>query len=350
MRFLATAGGACRGATSAVLLTGLSAFAWFAQGPPAQREMGTPGSRTELESESGRGMAHKWAVQSVWLEQGFDSTELRLRLENATRHYLGDSYFYAEIFDGGGRFCFSALFRLRENLGLDRGPLEPGGERTLVSMSLNLAIPGSASTIRVYPAHRRSVRSGEVLTAPVPIRIPARKLATTVPLPIPDWARLRLGPNLNQNDAPVVDLALALADVDEGGRLTAMHVLNAWSDGVRHWLENLGPRLVFSPSMQDFVPRRGQAAILVRAGPLRAFREGEEFFDPDESPWVRRFVFTVQGNEILPVSLLMLSPCRDIQPGVGGAGYFGPAIPDCFQYNGSGTDWSLEVWKPPFLP
>jgi hypothetical protein len=305
----------------------------------------------ELEFESGRGMAPKWAIQSVWLEQGFDTTELHLRLGNATKHYLGDGYFYAEIFDERGRFCFSALLRLRENLELERGPFKPGGERTLVSLSVNLATIRTPSLVRVYLAHRHDVRSGEVFTARVPVRIPVRMRATGTPLPIPDWARLRLGPNLNQDDAPVVDLAFAVADVDARGHLTAMHVVNARSGAVRNWVENLGPQLLFSPSMQDFVPRRGQAPILVRAGPLRAFRQGDQVFDPEESPWVRRFVSTVQGNEIPPVSLLVLSPCRDlIHPTGGGAASIGPAIPDCFQYDAEGTDWSLDVWKAPFPP
>jgi hypothetical protein len=312
--------------------------------------MRAPGAQVELEFEGGPGVAPRWAIQSVWLEQGFETSELDLRLENASKHYLADTYFYAEIFDERGRFCFSALLRLRENLDLERGPLRPGGERTLVSTSVNLAVAGSPRIIRVYPAYRHSVGSRDILTAPVPIRLPVRMRATATPLPIPDWARLRLAPPKDENGAPVVDLAFAVADVDAGGHLTAMHMLNARSEGVRDWVENLGPRLRFSPSMRDFVPRRGQAPILVRAGPVRAFREGDEIFDPEESPWVKRFVSTLRGNEIPPLSLLMLSPCRDLHPTGGGAANIGPAIPDCFQYDAQGTGWSLDVWKPPLPP
>jgi hypothetical protein len=304
----------------------------------------------ELEFEDGRGMAPKWVVQSVWVEQGFDTTRLHLRVENATKHYLGDSYFYAEIFDERGRFCFSALFRLRENLELERGPLKPGGERTLESLSVNLAMSASPHLIRVYPARQRSVGAREVFTAPVPVRVPAKMWATGVPLPIPGWARLWLGPVRDRNDAPVVDLAFAVADLDPAGRPTGMRVLEARSEGVRDWLEKLEPRLLFSPAKQDFVPRRGQALILVRAAPLRAFKAGDFIFNPEESPWVKKFVSTLQGNEVPPLSVLVLSPCRDIDP-VGGSGaHIGGVIPDCFQYDVLGTDWSLSVWKPRFPP
>ncbi|MBZ5565969.1 MAG: hypothetical protein LAP13_26560 [Acidobacteriia bacterium] len=321
----------------------------LAQESPRGRQIGIPAVQTELEFEDGQGLGPNWMVQSAWLEQAFASTRLRLRVENATNHYLNDSYFYAEILDERGRICFTALSRLRQNLELERGPLKPGGGRTLESLSANLALAAAPHLIRVYPARKGSVGSRELFTAPVPIRIPVKTWATGVPLPTPEWARLELGPMSDQIDQPVVDLALMVADVDSGGRLTGGRVLGTRSERVRGWLEELEPHLLFSPATQNFVPQRGQVLILVRAGLLRPFKEGDSVFNPEESSWVKEFLATVQGNEVPPVSVLLLSSCREFRPGVAdGKARMEVAIPDCFQYYADGTDWSLEIWKPPF--
>ena len=338
-----------RRAATAFLVAALAGVSALAQTASHDPEVVVPGYRTELEFEEGRGLAPKWVVQSVRLVQGLDDLRIHLRVENATRGYLDDTYFYGEVFDRSGRLCFTALFRLRQNLEFERGPLRPGGERTLESLSSDLAVATLPHSIRVYPAHRRRIGSADVFTAPVPIRVPVQWRNFAIPLPVPDWAQMRLGPLVGQNNAPVIDLAFAVADVDSSGGMSRMRVLDAKSEGVRQWIANLEPHLHFIPAMQDNIPQGGRALILFRTGPLRLFKPGEVQFAPEDTPSVKRFVSSLQGNEIPPVIVVELRKCTDWSD-IGGGMASPPPASDCVEYFGDGTAWSLDIWEAALLP
>jgi hypothetical protein len=293
-------------------------------------------------------MTPDWAVQSAWLEEHYSSTRLYVRVENTSYRYVQDSLFYAEILDDRRDFCFSALFRLRENREHERGPLKPGGERTLESFSYSMAVAEFPHVIRLYPADRRLQGAGTTIRAPVRIRIPATIWATSFPVPTPEWARLQPWRPGGHSHAPIIDLALAEVDVGPSpmGAPLGMRVLDANSPGVREWIERLGRHLRFDPATDDSAARPAKALILVRAGPLRVWNDRDPSFSPWESPWVKTYLGTFRGEEIPPVSVIALSPCVPDAPVARGQG----ARPQrrlrgCLQFYGDDTEWSGNVWR-----
>lgn len=314
-------------------------------------QRGLPPVQTELQAEDGPGMAPQWAVQSAWVDQYYDSTRLYLRIENTTGRYAHDGFFYAEIFDRRRRFCLSALFRLRENRERERGPLRPGGERTLESFSSGLAIASVPEVIRVYPAGPRFQGTTDAITAPVAVRIPVTIWATSFPVPTPEWARLRPSGLPRQNDATGTDLVLAEVEVGSrpAARALGVRVLEARSQSVRDWVEHLVPHLRFDPAQDDSSPHAARALILVRVGPLRAWNGVEIPFVPSDSPWVRKYLSASQEKEILPVSVIALGPCiPDTLPATGLITRRAPR--GCVQFYGEETGWSVNVRSPTHMP
>jgi hypothetical protein len=335
-----------RGILVAVALLAVAPVAWYsAYGP----EGGVPEkwSWMELQAEEGPGMAPEWAVQSVSVADTFESTRLYLRVENTSDHSVRDTFFYTEIFDERGRFCFSALFGLTENSEGEDGPLKPGSERTLVSLSPGLAIAVAPHDIRVYPTARNPQGPGNAFVAPVRIRVPVRIWPGVIPVPAPAWTTLYLPPTRGQYDTPVVDLALAAADIDADGHLIGMRVLDALTPSVLDWVEKLEPHLLFASAMEDFTPAGGQALVLVRGVGLRKSSKRDAAFEPWENPWVQKFVLGVVGDEIPPVSVLRLYPCLSATPEHERSEAQAWAwVPDCLEYRADGTEWSPYIWKP----
>ncbi len=308
---------------------------------------GAPATRVELEVEAAPGMAPDWAIQGARIEENALNTWIYVSVQNRTNRPLPDAFFYAELLDHQGRFCFSGLFNLHKNLDGHRGPLEPGAVRVLYSISGNLASATEPQVIRVSAVHPAIPESEKPFSAAVPIRIPVSIWATGVPVP-PDWQRFWLVSPLGQFDTPVLDLALVVADVDSQGRLNGAPVIQALNSTVRDWTEKLGDHLLFRPSMVSFLAQRSQTLILVRAV-LRRWEGGEAVFNPRTSPWVRDFVKALQAKEVPPVNILTLYPCpADAPSAAPSGGQAERSVTDCVEYGGGGTDWSVDIWKPKF--
>lgn len=304
-----------------------------------------PAAKVELQVETAPGMQSEWAVQRGRLEENAINSYIYLTVENRSDHPVRDAFFYAELFDREGRFCFSALFRLGENLERHHKPLEPGGVRTLFSLSSDLASVAEPQVIRIYRAYPGPPESEKSFSAPVPVRIPVTVVATGVP-GSPGWQTLSLVSLVGQYDAPVLDLALAVADVDSQGRPTSFRVIDARDATTRSWVNTLVEHLLFRPASEGFLPRRGQTLILVRTV-LRRWKDGEPVFNPRTNPWARDFLEAFQGTEMPAINILMLDPCQADASSAGpGEGQGGDGIPGCVQYFGVGTDWSLGLWKP----
>ncbi len=347
MMFVATLNPGRPHASGAIFAAGLLALAELVGRPAYGSQDGAPAARVELRVERPQALTTAWAVLAASLEESVDVSWVYVTVQNATERPVSDAFFYGELYDREGRFCFSGLFDLQKNLEGHRGSLAPGGARTLYSFSGELASAVEPELIRLLPVNPGSPGSGEPFSAAIPIRIPVTLWATGVPVP-PGWQRFWMLPPMGQPDAPVLDLALVVADVDSQGRMIGTPVIQALNPAVRDWIEKLRDHLLLRPSMVSFLPQRSQTLILARTV-LRRWKAGEPAFNPRTSPWVRDFVNAFQAKELPVVNIVMVYPCPAEASGVApSGGQAGGWIPQCVEYGGGGTDWSVGIWKPQF--
>jgi hypothetical protein len=310
-----------------------------ATGTPSEKPQAAP-SLVYLKVEASREVVLEWGTYQATFEENAVNTWLTLKLRSKRNVPVAHAAFYAELFDGSGRFCFSSFFTLERNREGQGEPLDPGGIRTLYSVSADLASASVPKLMRLYPAARRSGDAIKLFTSVVPIRVPPTVQAASVPA-YPDWQTFWLNTLHQANDLPILDLALVDGEVDSEGRISSAHVIQTLCPSVSVWTRTFIEHLHFRPATINFTPKPGRALLLVRAL-VRRCKDGESPLDPPASPWIRDYVEDIRGAETPSVNILTLNRCAIDRSGslraldVGQSGF-----PDCIYYGGGGTEWSI---------
>jgi hypothetical protein len=305
-----------------------------------------PVAHFRLSVEASAPVAADWALLGATVEEDSLNTYVYLHLQNVSDDTVHHALLYAELFDGEGRFCFSALFDLARNRQGQAGPLKRGGVRTLYSVSAGLQPSAVPRIIRLYPmnpSHGDSLGKG---SAPVAKRIPVTLQATGVPV-LPDWQTFWIGSASDERETPVLDLALAQIDVDRAGKVTNVWTVQALNDAVVAWTERAIGHLVFRPSSMDLRTQKGRTLIMVRAL-MHPWKERDPRSNATETAWVRDYSNGLGEGPSPVVNILVLHPCL----GEGGSSHPDKkggkllTAPSCLEYTSTGSEWSVGIWKP----
>lgn len=276
-----------------------------------------------------------WSVKQAEITQNFHVLWAMLRVENISAHPVMRALFYGEYYDRRGRLCYTALFDLQKNKERRTGPALPGSGRTLVSISINMAMASRPRLVRVYLL--RQLPAVGVTTHPRKgpgIYTPAMLKATT----IEPWETICLGPASGRSALPVTDVALMMADVNPQGRVSGLKVLDAATTvPFVSWAQKFATHIRFSPSRTNGSPVNGKTLVLFR-GLLREWTQGDPAEVASSNPWVVKYADSEAVPRIPAVTVVVLQP-----PPPHAAPVREGSASGCVEYVGTGSYWSEGI-------
>ena len=98
-----------------------------------------------------------WIVRRLQLDETFYSETLSMQIENTSSTAVKSARFYAELFDGRGRLCSTAAFRLDYNAEHRRDPIAPRESRTLISVNDFLAVATQPVRAVIFPIDEEDI-------------------------------------------------------------------------------------------------------------------------------------------------------------------------------------------------
>jgi hypothetical protein len=279
--------------------------------------------------------AKTWAIERATLVESFEGIGVVLTIKNVSARPVESAVFYAEYFDGKGRVCFTSLFNLANNRMRSSGPVLPGARRDLLDSSYDVVPTAQPRLLKLYVV-QESPKAAEPSGS---ARVVVRRPVTLQPMGIPAsaaWQSLCVGSRLAASQAPIVDLALAMAHVNAAGRLVQLQVIaTPAAEPYISWLESLGTHLEFKPATHDNVATASNTLILVRAL-AHGWGQDQDPYAPWSAPWVRRYVSAAKRGVLAPLNVLLLEGPPGAQTGV-----MRSDIRECLEYLGGGSEWSV---------
>lgn len=290
-----------------------------------------------------KAMADSWRVSRADISECPAGIQTHLEVRNVSGREVSAGRFYAEYYDAKRRRCFSGIFDVSENLERRTDEMRPGETRTLFTSSYEL-FPGSEpTTVRVYPMSASPLRPaapiGRSPGVSQPIRIGATSLKAAA-----TWYHLCLGDVGSPPFPPILNLVLALVDVDSAGKVAGISVLRARSPQIEAWFREFWPHLRFLPGTESTYPQQDQTLLLVRAW-TPAMHPGVVPERPWESEWVRDYTGRVADSEVPWVNVIVLDrPPKGTAAEMETTMWNGSALVRlCGDYYGTGTIWSLDT-------
>lgn len=314
-----------RGAIAGALL--YACMVWANQ-PPATETV-------PLTVEADTAVGSAWSIKKAEITENFHFVYASLHVKNISAQPQKQAAFYAEYFDGRGRLCYTALFDLQKNLSRRKGPLLPGGSRTLLSDSFDIALASRPRFVKVYlfgqslkgTAANHAGKMHNTYTPPM--------LQATTEQP---WEMLCLGPLYSRPRKPVVDIALMVVDVDATGSVEGFKVLDAAATvPFVSWAEEFVKHIRFSPARRNREDAKGKTLVLFRAI-LGQWTKDDPAHVPSSNPWVARYVESESARRIPFVTVVVLQP-----PPPNATPTQGGSTSVCVQYLGVGTYWSEGI-------
>ncbi len=292
------------------------------------------------------GLSDFWQVTRAEVSERTFGVSERLQVRNASDGDVAGARFYAEYYDAKNRRCLTAVFDLSENLQGQRGEMRSGETRVLFADTGGL-FPGSAPEgVSIRQVAEGSVLrpSGERPTfdgyLPVTVAATSRHATDT-------WQRLCLEQEGIVGSQPLVDLLLAEVDVDATGQVEATRVVEARSPQILSWFSEFAPHLRFRPASGGGSRESARTLLLLRAM-TASMHPGALVPPPRTSMWLRKFVADARGSDVPWVNVLILEPPPPETTSSGDAR--NPAMPlappTCVEYNGIGTEWSINIRVP----
>ncbi len=271
---------------------------------------------TPLKVEPGPGIDSGWRVERASVTENFRQIEVEVTVESVAPAPIETATFYGELYDGSGRLCFTALFSLTTNTQRLKGPILPGQARTLYSSSVFLASATQPRLMRFYLTHQYPP-PGSVLGREVAPRVWSPAALSPISLyPSGQWDRLCLGGTGVSSSAPLVDVALGLADVGPTGKLEHFQVLDAlgtWPFAA--WTEVFMSRVRFRPARLGGRPTAAKTLVLFRVV-LREWNKGDAPYLPRSSAWVKSYTQSFPGGQVPVIDVIQLNrPPQTAPPG-----------------------------------
>jgi hypothetical protein len=135
---------------------------------------------------------------------------------------------------------------------------------------------------------------------------------------------------------PVHDVLLAKVQIAADGTIVKAHILESPDPEHMLWLDELVSRVKFVPARMDGIPTDDDALLFVRAITARQeLRPGRNVVG--DSLWIRNYSRAWTSGHLPEVHTLLLHPSEkflddNMKPDYGE-----------FEFDGLGSDWSLEV-------
>jgi hypothetical protein len=277
-----------------------------------------PYKTTSLEIASEPDLDPAWKFIDAQLKESFSGTMGLLEIENVGPYPVVDAQFYAKYSTASGQLCFTLVFSQAWNLEHQRGPVPPGGKRTLYASAYYIGPALEPAQVRLYlPTEGK--RTGSILHAPPTL------LSTG--LSGKPWAGLRLERELRQSRGPFLDTLLAQVSVDSEGDARTNDILWALDAGIRGWFSRLLPNLRFRPATTAGTAETTDVLLLLRAVVSGTCVDRKPFPSWDSSA-VKNYLATVDQPEVPPLITLLLERAPGNQ-----------ACKDCFEVVDIGAGW-----------
>ncbi len=282
-----------------------------------------------------------WRVTGADISEDAVGVETHLEVLNSSGKGTAAGRFYAEYYDARHRRCLTAVFDLRKNREKRAGEMRPGEARTLISVTYELFPASEPTTVRVYRISETPLPlpSGFGRTPSVsrPITIGAISLKATA-----SWYHLCLDQGTSAGAPAVLDLLIALVDVDGAGQAAEISVLSARNPEIQAWFREFAPHLRFLPGTEGGHPQAGKTLLLVRAM-MPWMHPGVFPNPPRESDWVRDYTENTDNSDVSVINVVPLD--RPLKQATSESQTVNPQVstapPLCFDYYGTGTEWSL---------
>jgi hypothetical protein len=289
------------------------------------------------------GVTTRWRLGHAELRESIIGAWGVLDIENVSPIPIKWVRFYAEYFDEAGRICFALVFASQanaEHLEGDERPVQAGEMRQLLSLASDMG-PG------VQPVEVR-VRMIEDSTESQPLQGGAGNGVIRSPVVINSEVvepTITLKLDQSQQNHAIVDMIFSKLQFGLDGSLQSVEILHAANAEVRRWFEALVHQKRFGyPATAGLADVPGIALLLVRI-PSHLENAPPAELLPRSSTWVQDYVKTVQGNDIPPITQLLISRSADLIP----LPVHLPngeirqrqrvTNPDLFEYTSPGSEW-----------
>src|SRR5579864_982531 len=118
-----------------------------------------------------RSLGQFWHVRSAYLEESVKGATGYVEIANISGEAIGAANFYGEFYDADGRFCFSLVFSIANNLSGRSGPFLPREVRKLYSTGAFLAPASQPAELRLFIL-RQDITGTKGVTEAPPLRAP----------------------------------------------------------------------------------------------------------------------------------------------------------------------------------
>ncbi|MBZ5668824.1 MAG: hypothetical protein LAO04_03745 [Acidobacteriia bacterium] len=287
-----------------------------------------------------------WRATKAEVSEDVTGVKMRLDMQNASAAVVKAGRFYADYYDASRQRCLTAMFGLSQNLEGPTAGVSPGETTTLFTRTYGLFPSCEPETIRVYRIPDDTSLHPSVPSPAIVVRRPPSVVATSRHA-TDTWQLLCLNQGAGAPTPAVLDLLLAEAEIDGSGHVAGMNVLNVISPQVQAWFQEFVPHLRFRPATEGLKPRSAETLLLVRAM-MPSMRPGIAAPPPRDSDWVRQDEEKKDDNDPPWINVILLD--RPVEEAAGGKETVPPMIPTslalCFEYYGTGTEWSVDTADP----
>lgn len=273
-----------------------------------------------------------WEARKPKLEDEINRTFATIEIENTSGTEITHSVFYGEYFDAAGRLCFTLLFAQEENLERRTTSFMPNEVRTLYSDATYLSPAIEPKELKLYLIRQEPIIPSKELTEH-PTKVSAPSTFASIGLN-QDGRRIWLESELTRSGGPILDLALALVSLDSSRKPRKITILNTTNEAVESWFQKFLLHLYYKPASTDGVAAPSSVLVFARAiTSSKGLRDAP--YLPRDSLWLKRYVMSLSGSQVPPVSTVLLEPVS-----------YDPsrsAISGFFECNIVETSWSFPV-------